>query len=344
MPLKTPSLLAVLCLLAAPARADEPSSLATWEDAYQFDCNAPWKQFDPPEQLDFEGFHYALSGGVVKVTRLAPRPHKTAALGLLAGIKDLEPETQALLTRFLADFEKADVDAIIVGGDTQSEPEPLLQILEFVAKGTKRPVLVIAGNMERAGALSFAINAVRKGGRLNLLNMDLSRRYDGEGFDLVSLAGYHDKMFLHVAGGCIYQDKNLDEAERAAASANDPVVFLSHGPPRQHGQRALDFVPGVDNVGDARLTDLLKRAKISFGVFGHILEAGGTGTDLAGHPLPTGKFTSELYVNQGSANPLPWKLNDGSTSYGLAAVLTLDGKKARYDVLRGAKPAPRGAP
>jgi hypothetical protein len=43
-------------------------------------------------------------------------------------------------------------------------------------------------------------------------------------------------------------------------------------------------------------------------------------------------------VNQGSANPLPWKLNDGTTSYGLAALLTIDGKKASYEILRGAKP------
>jgi hypothetical protein len=46
-------------------------------------------------------------------------------------------------------------------------------------------------------------------------------------------------------------------------------------------------------------------------------------------------------VNQGSANPLPWKLNDGTTSYGLAALLTIEGGRGAYEVLRGSKPPTR---
>jgi hypothetical protein len=119
------------------------------------------------------------------------------------------------------------------------------------------------------------------------------------------------------------------------------VVLLVHGPPKQAGKNALDHVPGVGNVGDEQLNELIEKNKIPFGVFGHILEAGARGTDLSGKPLPQKKPHKALYLNQGSANALPWKLNDGTTSYGLAALLTIDGKQGSYEVLRAPKPVPK---
>jgi len=328
------------CVMASVAWGETPTTFTGWEDAYQFDCNGPYEHFSPPEVVEHEGFRFEHSGATVKVRRLTPRARagKRARLGVLAGIKDLEPETQALLTRFLADFEKADVDAVIIGGDTASEPADLDRILAFLVGATRRPMLVIAGNMERAAALNHSILTLRRQGHTHLLNLDTIRRYDGEGVDVVSLAGYFDRAYLHLAGGCIYKDRDLDAVERAAASADDAVVLLSHGPPRQRGQQALDYVPGADNVGDKQLTEVIARAKIPFGVFGHILEAGGYATDLTGKHLPAKTPHSALYLDQGSANPLLWRMNDGSTAYGLAAILTVDGKKASYEVLRGSKP------
>ncbi|MBL8953363.1 MAG: hypothetical protein JNK82_21495, partial [Myxococcaceae bacterium] len=211
---------------------------------------------------------------------------------------------------------------------------------DWLPKQTKRPMVSITGNTERSGAHNYAIAKARKAGYLNLINMGLQRRYDGPGFDLVSISGYHDKTYLHLSGGCIYNDQALTDAETAIRAADDPVVMLVHGPPRQSGKQAIDFVPGAGNVGDPKLADLLKRMKVPFGVFGHILEAGGHATDLGGKPIAQKKPSAALYVNQGSANPLPWKMNDGTTSYGLAAVMTVTGKQASYEVLKAPKPAP----
>ncbi|GMU58514.1 MAG: hypothetical protein AMXMBFR34_02770 [Myxococcaceae bacterium] len=312
-----------------------------WEEKYQFDCNGPFEHFSPADVREHEGFRYEHTGGTVKVRRLTPKAGKRVTLGALAGIKDLEPETKAMLETFLAAFEKADVDAIVIGGDTSSEPEGLEAILGFLVGATKRPLLVIAGNMERGAALNYAIAKLRKAGAAHLLNLDLVRRYDGDGVDLASIGGYHDKAYLHLTGGCVYSDRDLDVLERAAAAADDPVVLLSHGPPRQRGQKAIDFVPGADNVGDPRLTKLIQKLKIPFGLHGHILEAGGAGVDLEGRPLPQKKPHPTLFVDQGSANPLIWRLNDGSSAYGLAALFTVEGKKASYEILRGKKPAPK---
>lgn len=328
-------ILSSFLLLSTLAAAEDFSA---WEERYQFDCNGPFEHFSPADVKEREGWRFEHTGGTVKVRRVTPRAGKKPVLGLLSGIKDLEPETKAMLDTFLAQFEKADVDAIVIGGDTSSEPEGLDQILEYLARATNRPLLIIAGNMERGAALNYSILKQRKAGATHLLNLDVIRRYDGDGVDVLGLGGYHDKAYLHLPGGCIYKDKDIDALERAAAAADDATVLLSHGPPRQKGQQAIDYVPGADNVGDPRLTALLQKAKINFGIHGHILEAAGKATDLSGKPLPPKKPHPSLFIDQGSANPLPWKLNDGTTTYGVAALLTVDGKKASYEVLRGAKP------
>jgi Icc-related predicted phosphoesterase len=346
-----PMLLAgvVAASLPALASAPLPSDFAAYEEAYQFECNAPWVLVDPPLVVKHQGWIYEYAGASVKVRRAAegpalkPQPSAAVKLGLLAGIKDLEPETQGALERFLDAFEKADVEAIVVGGDTAEQTEVLDAIYAWLSQHTQRPIVSIAGNTERAGAHNYAIAKARKAGALQLVNMGLIRRYDGPGFDLVSLSGYHDKTYLHLSGGCIYTEQALADAESAIRAADDPVVMLVHGPPHQGGKQALDFVPGAGNVGDPRLTELMVRSKVPFGTFGHILEAGGHGTDLAGKPLPPKKLHPTLYVDQGSANPLPWKMNDGTTAYGLAMIFTIDGKKASYEVLKSPKPAPSPA-
>lgn len=325
----------LVCLGPLVAKAD---TFAEWEARYQFDCNGPFAQFSPPEVEKLAGgMTLEHTGGTVKLRRDVAR--KQVIFGVLAGIKDLEPETKALLERFLAAFEKADVDAILVGGDTSSEPDGLDSILGFLASATHRPILVIAGNMERGAALAYSILKVRASGAKHLLNLGLIRRVDLAGVDVVSLSGYHDKAWLHLAAGCVYGEKNLDEAERAIAASDDPVLLLTHGPPRMKGPWAIDYVPGADNVGDPRLTALITRAHVAFGVSGHILEAGGKATDLTGHPLASRRPWPSLFLNPGSANPLPWRQNDGSTAFGLAAVLTIEGHKASYEVLRGEKPS-----
>lgn len=323
--------------------ADPPKDWGAFEEAYQFECNAPWVLItDAPQTVKYDGWIYEHAGASIKVRRDKPALAKSGPvkLGLLAGIKDLEKETQETLKRFLDAFEQADVEVIVVGGDTAEQTEVLDAVYAWLPKQTKRPIVSIAGNTERAGAHNYAIGKVRKGGTLNLINLGLIRRYDGLGFDLVSLSGYHDKTYLHLSGGCIYSDQALTDAESAIRAADDPVIMLVHGPPRQTGKAALDFVPGAGNVGDAKLTELIKKMKVPFGIFGHILEAGGHATDLSGKPLPPKKPAAALYVNQGSANPLPWKMNDGSTSYGLAAIMTVSGNKASYEVLKAPKPAP----
>ena len=129
-------LFAAVLLLSSIAFADD---FASWEERYQFDCNGPFDHFSPADVKEREGWRFEHTGGTVKVRRLKARAGKKPVLGLLAGIKDLEPETKAMLDLFIAGFEKADVDAIVIGGDTSSEPDVLDQILEYLGKALGTP-------------------------------------------------------------------------------------------------------------------------------------------------------------------------------------------------------------
>ena len=116
----------------------------------------------------------------------------------------------------------------------------------------------------------------------NVVNTDLVRSIDADGWDAVSLPGYYDPKYTHQSGYCMYSRDDVRGLAKLAKALEGPVVLLSHGPPRQQGKDALDFVPKVGNVGDETLTLTLKKSPIPFGAFGHIGEAGGRATYLDG--------------------------------------------------------------
>ena len=116
----------------------------------------------------------------------------------------------------------------------------------------------------------------------------------------------------------------------------------THGPPRQSGKAALDVTEDGHNVGDPDLAAAIEEAKINFGVFGHILEAGGRATDLGGKKaVKPGQLATALYVNPGPAFADPWGLNGGGVSRGMAAILTIKGGKGEWQQVKagGTKPA-----
>jgi len=190
------------CLLSCSALAENPiPELAAWEEKVQFECNAPFENVPGPKASALGGFSYEHRGATVKVRRDSEAKKGPVKLGVLAGIKDAEPETRAALKTFLSAFGAADVEAILIGGDTAEQPEQLEQVYEFLVQMTTRPMLSTTGNTERAGSHNYAIAKQRKAGHTQLLNGGLLRRYDGAGFDMVSLSGCHDKTFLHLSGG-----------------------------------------------------------------------------------------------------------------------------------------------
>jgi hypothetical protein len=171
--------------------------------------------------------------------------------------------------------------------------------------------------------------------------MNWVRHVDLGGPHLVSLPGYHDPKYLHGRAGCRYTDAHLRDVGRLVDQvhrAGGTVVFLAHSPPRSAGKDAIDVATDVGNVGDPGMTELFKTSEVRFGLFSHILEAGGRATsDLArGTPVrwPMKGPVDRLYVNAGSVSATPWPMLDGTTSTGMAAVMTLDAGKASVEMVK----------
>ena len=339
------SLLALAAVLAAApaARAEDetPRTYEAYQRASSLTCvGDPGFTLPAPEAFEAHGFTVEVRGAVAKLRRKGASPHAgKARLGVLAGIKDLEPATKRSLDAFYAEFEKQGVDAVLVGGDTAYGELELEDILSYLGE-KKLPVIAIMGNNESRSAFNRATLAAWKKHPL-VLNGNLLRRVDGDGFDVVSLGGYHDKAFASTSGACLYRDADVAALAGLAAQADDPVVLLLHGPPKGEGKAAIDFVPGsAGNVGDVRLTKAIAGAKIPVVVAGHILEAGARATDGSGKKaVPEGKAAKTLFLNPGQANSLPYSLSLGWTSYGTAAIVELGGGQASWKLLKAERPA-----
>jgi Icc-related predicted phosphoesterase len=111
--------------------------------------------------------------------------------------------------------------------------------------------------------------------------------------------------------------------------------MVAHGPPLGEGSQAVDYAAAAGNVGDPALRRLLAEAGVRFGIFAHIKEAGSRATDLAGTTVvDPDRLSRVLFLNPGPANTAKWKMNDGTSGHGFAAVMTLKGQEARWKPLR----------
>ncbi len=331
-----------LALLAAEATPRAPAF-----DKYQADnettcIGAADAVLVNPDSWTESGFKFAVKGGRAEVhAQAAPGQ---ARLGLLAAVKDFSPETLANLMAFLAAFRKAGVSGVVVDGDSaygvDDQDSTLTDLFSWLGE-QGLPVYVIIGNSESRSSFNrAALAAFRK--RPDLINLDLVRRVEGDGFTLVSLPGYYDARYIHESAGCRYKPEDAQELPLIARGAPSPVVLVTHGPPRQEGKSALDVTTDGHNVGDPDLAAAIAEAKIPFGVFAHILESGGRATDLEGKKsIKAGTPARALYLNPGPAFADPWGLNGGGVSHGMAAILTLKDGKGEWQQLKAAAPDAR---
>jgi Icc-related predicted phosphoesterase len=260
----------------------------------------------------------------------------TAVIGVIANANEASPENLANLDRYLKFFEENGVELVVVAGDSGDDRESIEAVLRKIAR-TGTPTVAIAGNREPKAAFVDAVNAVRKNFP-NLVNGNRVRRIDWDDVDLVTLPGYHDPRYIHAAeAGCQYFQEDVDALATLAAEADHPVLLVAHGAPKGDTPDGLDAIAGEKpeerrNVGDPNLRAVLASAKIPFGIFPNIKEAGGRAfADVGGNKaVPQGQPAEQLYLNPGSADSLPWTMNDGTTARGMAAVVTVKGNRASY--------------
>jgi Icc-related predicted phosphoesterase len=303
---------------------------ANWADYRRenaLTCVGPFASTQESKDLSLAGKAYRLNGSrLVALDKTAP---SEVRFGVLSSIKDFSPETKANLDKLLKWFVAEDVQWLVLNGDISGEEEELSDLLAYLVS-FGRPLLLTIGNYESRGSYFRAVSAAADASPL-VIDMNLVRVIEAPGVTVVSMPGYYDRRFLHTGSGCLYKTDDVDDTLDALVDAPTPRLLVSHGPPRGTGTKSIDVVAeGRVNVGDPDLTRLIRSGDFAFGLFGHILEAGGraVGSDLA-TPVREEQWSPRLYVNAGSASASPWTLDDGTTSSGMAAVMTIAGNKAK---------------
>lgn len=311
---------------AKPAPVVDP--WAAFAEARRGECVGPPGTLATPIDITAGARRYRLEGH--RLVELGDDADHTLRIGVLSAIKDDREPTLAALATLRGRLEKAGIDVLVVNGDLATT---LFEAQKVLAALAASPVLVVVtiGNTESCGAFNQAAEEVFAAHR-HVLNGNWVRRLELDDGTLLTLPGYFDRKFTHTGGAARYDEADLEILHDLAKGAPGPLALVSHGPPHGTGKKAIDVVTDGSNVGDPAMTALMKDSGIGFGLFGHILEAGGRGTDAASKPVAAGKWSPTLWVNAGSANTDPWSMLDGSTGHGMALRVELEPARARYTV------------
>ncbi|MEQ8272711.1 MAG: metallophosphoesterase [Deltaproteobacteria bacterium] len=316
----------------AAVKKETPPAKKAPAMASDADCIAPWKTDGEAQKIAAGDRAFDRTGAKLKES--STDDDKKAVIGVLANIKEDTADNLENIQTFLEYFEEKKVDSIVIAGDlgeTKSQIENAL--LPIAAKGL--PTFVVIGNREKKSDFNDAVRSVA-GKHPNVVNLNHVRLAALDDVSIVSVPGYYDKAYIHAEDGCAYTQADIDAtANIVKAAEGAPVIVVSHGPPKQDGTEALDRTLEQANVGDPMLAKMLASTGVKLGIFSNIQEAGGRATDLSGKTvLEAGKPQDSLFLNPGAVDSVSWQMNDGTRSVGMAAVLTVDGGKAMFDVKR----------
>ncbi|GAB4305354.1 MAG: hypothetical protein Kow0090_20940 [Myxococcota bacterium] len=303
---------------------------ADWEDyekKLSVRCLGPFVTISKPREINISGRTFVIYG--YKLVEKGGRANQAIRIGVVSTSKDTTEETKHNLRGFTDWFKSENVSAIVMGGDISDKASGVKEMLEILAM-SGLPVYAVMGNNDIRGEFNSGVKSLREK-YPNVFNMNLVRMVDAVGYDIISLPGYYDPQYTASRNTCVYTDSDISAMARLVKESNDPIILLSHGPPKDKGKEGIDFATAGANVGDERITKFISEQKIPFGVFGHIIEAGGKATLLEGKkPIAEGAWSERFYLNPGSSSAVYWGLNDGRTSVGMAAILEIQGKKGRY--------------
>lgn len=320
---------------APPAEpvAPAPAAPASVSGQSKAECIAPFSTTGDTREFTLGKLQAKVTGTVLDV--VTTDEDEKATFGLIANLKEPTGENLFNVGRYLEFFTAQGVDAILVAGDTgdaENTESSVSALLEPLAK-TGLPVFVIPGSREASAGFSAALSAL-SAKYSNVVNMSQVRLVNFDDASIVSLPGYYDARYI-AAGeeGCQYFKEDVDALAGIVKAAKAPVVLLSHAEALGEGREALDAFPD-GNAGDANLAAFIKSNKVPFGVFANIHEAGGRAADLSGKLATEDVPQKSLFVNVGLGDSTPWKLNDGTWSYGLVATLKIDGDQASYKAYR----------
>lgn len=263
-------------------------------------------------------------------------PSGEVKIGAIAGLKDADDENVAFIRKLAGELKQRGADVIVAAGDVGDNPDEQETLLGALAE-TGLPVIVMAGNREVRSDLDAAEAEVRKKGA-RIVDLSRTRVVELGDATVVGLPGTFERRQLHADGACVYVQRDIDAVATALDRVPQPALLVAAVPPRGQDAKALDVSEG-QNVGDPRLSPLLQKAP--FGIFGQVWESGGRAVDGHGAPVAPGVESPRLYLNPGAADKTPWPMSDGTTVAGQGALLTIRGRKARWEPIRPSAEAQR---
>jgi Icc-related predicted phosphoesterase len=326
----------ILASLLVPsiASAEEPT-VPDWKafaEARNGECVGGKGKLAAPIAINVGAHEYQLHGH--RLVQVDNDKDDVLRIGVISATKDEREETLDAIKKILGQLEKKKIEILIVNGDVGSTDFNMEEALMPAIAAAGVLVVVHTGNTESCGQFNKAAQAVFADHK-NFINGNWVRQIELDDAVLFTLPGYHDRRFVHTGSAAKYDQADIDVLEQMMGEVTATKLLVAHGPPKQSGDKAIDLATGAGNVGDPMMTELLKRTNTSFGIFGHILEAGGRGTDLSGKEAKAQKkLWPALYVNAGTVNPDPWPMLDGKTSHGMGLYFEIKGKQAMYEVLK----------
>ena len=308
----------------------EPQGPQSWDEvaeAYGHKCPGPFFELPIATNIDVAGRAFTITGSTISLAGKWRGPLK---IGVLGAIKDADADTRKNIRKAAREFRRLGVHIVLANGDiVGDETGDLPKVFAMLGEELKVPVFAHSGNYEWTSAFTEAIVEAQQR-HPHIFNANLLRHIDLGGVHLFTLPGWSVRKFVKPAA-CFYNTSHVDElkAQLTPLVAKGEVVIVSaHGPPRGRGKQSLDYAFEAGNVGDEDLAALLRDVPVRFGIFSHILEAGGRATsDVTRQPLvklPMRKAATTLYANVGSSSSFPYAMLDKRTSRGMAAVFSID--------------------
>ncbi len=296
-------------------------------------------------QRNIAGREYRFSDAEQRVIELTADEDAKAVYGVFSDIHGETKRLQVLVT----EMQQRGAEAFIVLGDTpendrlrsggrqeeqRSDQSEMVEAFTILAR-SGLPVFVTVGNHETHQAYQNALREV-SAAYPNLIDLVQYRSVDGDDVDLVSLPGYQipaagNRRFI-PQDGYWASPEEISRMGTVQQGLDDAVVLVTHGPPEVGAIKSPGTIFSGKDVGDEATREMLLSTKIPFTLSGHIHEAGGIATTLYGVAVPENTFAEGFVLNVGSLED--WPLLDGTKSKGMAAIFTVEGKKAKYEVVR----------
>ncbi|MAO83842.1 MAG: hypothetical protein CMH50_08185 [Myxococcales bacterium] len=317
----------ILSLLPLSAQAGPGWDAYTKKNRYH--CPGKFKTLESPEEVKFGKYTYTVNGSHWTVNGPLATKGKIVA-GVLSALKDPSDGTQKHVEIFAGWFRKQRVDLVIANGDLALNEFDLEAVMEIIGKNFKKiPVLMLPGNSESRTSFNRTVTQMAKK-YPNFINGAMVRRLDWNKHTFWTLPGYHDKRFFGTGSACKYkEDHTLELSRKIDEEPKRNHILVAHGPPKAKGNIGLDRIMDGTHVGDQKVTDLIQGSKIKWGIFGHILESGGTvATNFMKRKAAASQKLSSLYFNAGSACNFPMSLRGGKDIRGMAAVTRIGFKKS----------------